>query len=1135
MKSSMRATIVVAVHLLLCVPLAAQSTEPAGSSSAVSPQPTPSQLASELLSNIQLNPAAMKAEHLNRDGLTETAALYGDGKYADALNAFYAYYQRKARTPQDFGLSWSEVNPFAGALDPHEPQSAVMAEADNLMYGSATLGGTLVKIGEPGQVNWNYPPPPTTPAPAGWTPDPKLFQATAFLPLAHAYLLTHDVKYLNRWAAYIDDWYMNSRFVDSLHPCFIPDAVKASAGSTLVQYSHLLLGLAAVNDTGCDALPRVTLEIETKFLNENIPAQIAYVRSNTHNWTPSADVIHIAMLFDEFKVSPFIFREGRRRFIEDNATTQNLRDGAENQQDPWYNAVYPDLARVFDLFADRMSLQADVPWVAEIRDNARWASELRSHLTDRVNYQIHIRTPQGEMPIPFRGGDKRRAPIGALGYHGDLGVSTSALADPVNSAILDATSNPNSTAQPPYTSDWLPFAGFNVARDGWSHNSGYGAMFTSPEPGAYGAYRSRSDNNSFGMSAYGQDLIVDDTTGHYMYPLSPLTVDGKNQFFHAGIYKVGPVAPHKVYQVDAWLKPANYRWHSSDSYNLMEGVYSGPYGELAFRPSVLAQIGTDESAQTTLRLDQTIRGVTHQRLAIYVRAHKLWVITDRILSAAPHTYEQVWFLPVTPSPLAAFDPADIHIDGPHQRISTSATTFTFNGKSTPLANVSLYQFTDTPPTYSSLIRDREAQYGRQLMYGYMRVGAKWNGKGNQQIITAIMPRAPGTGPEGDLRSEARIKSGKSGLGFKAITPDGATMVYLASSTPGDRLNIGNLVVHGESLLVCGQTGIALDCDSMSVDGHEVSPGCRDFEFAVGHGKLTMVSPIYRPIQPVNILPDQDEFTDSLPVTMSCPTQGIEIRYTTDGTIPTPQSTLYTKPIVIEHTGQIIARAYRPGQTHNPYDTSETQASVSTTAYFDKAAPIIPAPPLPHSTAGLICNYYEADWKQLLERFDDLTPLATAKVSNLWDFSVIPADNPPLGAYATPRKKYYALEYTGYLNIPADAVYVFEAPHEWVWPDQQSGYDLRLYVGNVPLRSGGLNEWYPATRLHAFGNWSIALKKGMQPFRLVWIDYRTDAASQLNVPGLTDYVWTGVTPKLLVSGPGLMPQPIPVSWFVRAGR
>ena len=194
--------------------------------------------------------------------------------------------------------------------------------------------------------------------------------------------------------------------------------------------------------------------------------------------------------------------------------------------------------------------------------------------------------------------------------------------------------------------------------------------------------------------------------------------------------------------------------------------------------------------------------------------------------------------------------------------------------------------------------------------------------------------------------------------------------------------------------------------------------------------------------------------------------------------------------------------------------------------------------VPHPQAGLQCRYWQGDWRRLWLDLDQLKPQATGNVARLWDYSLVPSDNPPLTDKPAPRAKYYAVEYSGFLRVPADGVYTLHAPHEFVWPDVEAGYDLRVWLGNrygtgvFANRVVGVNEWYPSTRLHALGNWSVALKKGLQPFRVVYIDYRTDAAKRLNVPGLKDYVWTGATPDLRISGPGIDAQPIPAAWLMR---
>jgi len=158
------------------------------------------------------------------------------------------------------------------------------------------------------------------------------------------------------------------------------------------------------------------------------------------------------------------------------------------------------------------------------------------------------------------------------------------------------------------------------------------------------------------------------------------------------------------------------------------------------------------------------------------------------------------------------------------------------------------------------------------------------------------------------------------------------------------------------------------------------------------------------------------------------------------------------------------------------------------------------------------------------------------VPALWDLSLVPADNPALGSAPSPRKEYYSVVYEGYLKIPADGVYTLHAPREYVYPDVDAGYEIQVELGDSYYARGarqekyGREEWYPSTRLHGFGTWSTPLKQGLHPFRVVFLDYRKNILKKVNRTGLPDFVWSGSTPEIKVSGPDMNPQPIPVDWF-----
>jgi hypothetical protein len=1053
--------------------------------------------------------------------LLETAKLAKTDKPA-AMNYYITQFLARLQTTKETELSAALFNTEAAAAQGGGGGGAKKVAppaAIKLMDGVAHFGGKAIHIGEPGSVDWSTPWDRTPARPASVS----LHTSATFLPLLNAYGKTGERKYLDRWVAYLDDWSQNDDYFDHLHPLVVPDGIYSQSAG------YVLATVRALSNVPKDDLnaipPRVLAQVFRHFLQDMLPYRVTYIRSNTHNWTPRVELLQIARIFEEFKAAPQYFRAALRRDIEDNAVTQNLRDGTESQQDHWYNPQYLKVADALPV----LEAGSLLPGWNEVAADAAWKAELKRHLKARVTWLIHDRSSQNLLPVAWNGGMTRKPEAGTRN------ASPEAFNDPVNSAILKAV-NGNKSADPGYDSEWFPYGGYNIVRGGWGWRDGYGAMFTSPMPGAYGAYRSRSNNNTFGLNAYGQDLLIDDATGHYMYPSSPLRVDGRNQFFHVGVYKVPPPEDHKAYQVNAWWQPANWRWHASENFNLMEGVYSGAWTNPGNAQSTEGPHGTDQSQTDTLPANAGAQGISHQRFAMYVRDAKLWIITDRMRATGAHQYAQQWIIPLRPQgdvrPAAlrvplAFDASKITLDEGAKKIATNEpigpAVVNNKIKDAPKVNLSLYQFSAMPLEYSAKVEPRGKEYGKFMYYSRDRVQVKWRGSGDQQVVTIAFPRAPGTGPEGDLKSAKQITSGKSGLGFEAITPDGKTVQYLSSQAKDDTLALGTLSVQGEALLLEGDKGMALGASRMTVDGKAIDLPTPDFEFQLNGDGAPRLIPIYRPIAPVEIGPERNVFADQVLVTLSSKTPGVEIRYTTDGEEPTPQSPLYSKPFALTQTATVLARAYRPGVTQNPPQLSGTHATVVSSAHFEKQG-LAPGAQASRSGSGLNVNYYEGDWKSLFLDFDDQKPRATGKATKLWDTAIVPNSNPFVAGNGGARVRPYALEYSGFLNMPADGVYTLHAPQEYIWPATAAGYDLRVWL------DGKL--WYPATTLHAFGTWSIALQKGAHSFRVVFIDYRTNAPRRLNKPNLNTYIWDGTTPDLTISGPGVKEQPIPTEWLLR---
>ena len=1098
--------------------------------------------AKELLDGILLEEKDLRANSLNRrTDLLAAGKLYSAKQYGPALEGFIRYFLIKLRSPVMYGLPGDVFHPWGRQqFDPQADRAVVLAAADKLLANSMVIGGTNVLLGEPGTVNWNYPFAMGAVLSPKEEPDRNLMSfvgtgaGAGFGVLVNAYVLTHDRRYLDKWLAFAEDWAMNAEFPDTVHPCNVGDTPHNSAVSGARTLLVMLAAIAEITPSGEEIIPpRIFAKLVKRRLIDYQLFSLMYLRSNTHNWTPSTGLLLNSLCMDEFKAAPLFFREGLRREVEDNAVTQNLRDGSENQQDPWYNAgsyfnVYP----IFQILDARREIASynEPPWVLAWREDNFRRTELREHFRERANYLIHLRTPQNAWPVSFGGDGKRQAGIP------DYSRSPEAFDDPVNGAILDAMIRPAEGNRPPYDSEWFPYGGYNIVRDGWEANSACGSLFCSPTPGAYGGYRSRNNNNFFSLSVNGQNLFVEDNDGHYMYPTSPLTVDGINQYFHAGIYKVPAPAGHKVYQVSAWLDPAPWRWHASPAYNLMEGVYAGPWSKPPAAEVYYGPYGKEDNRQGNLPLDPKMLGPVHQRTVLYSRSAKLWIVTDTLRNRGLHSYEQVWWVPLGQPPNYRYE--QVRLDEANARFFTAPVLSSTNAGEANQVQFSMEHFARASIAYRVTKEVRHPRPNGRVLEpsGWAKVGVSWQCEGDSELVTAICPQANATG--GNLREKKALKSGKAGVGFEAVAPEGKVVRYLASTVSKDSLVLKNVAILGEALLLSENGGVALGCAEFKVDGKLVAIPNSDFEFTLSGtpGEAPMFRPIYRPISPVTIGPERNQFNGSEDVTLASKTPGVEIRFTSDGSDPTPQSAKYTGPIRLTRTTVVRARAYRPGVTTNPVQPSGTFATAVSYARFTRTNLIDPVKPRKQPGQGMLCRYWQADWRNLFLNLDRLAPQVTGTVGKLWDLSLVPADNPALGSVPAPREKYYAVEYRALLEIPEDGVYTLHAPREFVWPDVHSGYELRVELGNKVVPFGnrtqviGLNEWYPATRLHALGTWSIGLKKGLHPLRIVFMDFRTHAAKLLNEPGVKDYIWTGVTPDLRISGGGLVKQPIPSEWL-----
>ena len=163
-----------------------------------------------------------------------------------------------------------------------------------------------------------------------------------------------------------------------------------------------------------------------------------------------------------------------------------------------------------------------------------------------------------------------------------------------------------------------------------------------------------------------------------------------------------------------------------------------------------------------------------------------------------------------------------------------------------------------------------------------------------------------------------------------------------------------------------------------------------------------------------ILPEERRFLTEAQVQIKNWADGTAIRYTLDGSVPTPRSERYTGPLTLQEPTAVKARAFRGSQPVSPVASASFEqteglpaASVSENAlrqglryhYFDQAASQNAA--------------YHRHWplRRYMEQGDRLEPVKSGTVEAI---SLAPRE----------RDSLYAFSYEGYLKVPRTGTYTF---------------------------------------------------------------------------------------------------------------
>ena len=223
--------------------------------------------------------------------------------------------------------------------------------------------------------------------------------------------------------------------------------------------------------------------------------------------------------------------------------------------------------------------------------------------------------------------------------------------------------------------------------------------------------------------------------------------------------------------------------------------------------------------------------------------------------------------------------------------------------------------------------------------------------------------------------------------------------------------------------------------------------------------------------PPLVTSDSDIFVSSATVTISTNREGVQLRYTTDGTEPTASSRLVSGPLTVSGTTTVSARAFRDGKAVSP----TSRATVTKVSPRPALASVATVP-------GLRFDCVEGDFSKL-PNFDSMTATARGNVAT-FDLSKRTSENK------------FAMRYRGYIRVPVDGAYRF-----FVRSDDGS----RMWVGDkLVVENDGLHSAHEESGV-------IALAAGLHPITVAM--FEAGGGFELGVS------W---------QGPGIFKQPIPAS-------
>lgn len=189
------------------------------------------------------------------------------------------------------------------------------------------------------------------------------------------------------------------------------------------------------------------------------------------------------------------------------------------------------------------------------------------------------------------------------------------------------------------------------------------------------------------------------------------------------------------------------------------------------------------------------------------------------------------------------------------------------------------------------------------------------------------------------------------------------------------------------------------------------------------------------------------FTESISIEIRKKEEKSDIRYTTDGSIPTAKSLLYSGPIKILDSSTVVACCFMDG----------TPISDTSSQIFTKIKPL-QGQQITGLAPGLKYNYYEGEWNKIPD-YNILKPVKQGV-----------AENFDLAAKADNER--FSIDYQGFINVEEEGVYIFHL---------SSDDGSKLFINNQQLINND--------GLHSISEMAgeIALGKGLHALRIKFFE------------------------------------------------